>query len=119
MCEQKSLYLRSSFLQVHPDYKQGYNARKVISEVYASFVLQCSPCHGIYLLHKKSMKYSGHRKLLCGLSKLSKLNAFIFLGYETNTDASFLVYKFRPERTDFKFNKYAEYTLLQLTFLTL
>ena len=47
---------------------QGYNARKVISEVYASFVLQCSPCHGIYLLHKKSMKYSGHRKLLCELS---------------------------------------------------
>ena len=26
---------------------------------------------------KKSMKYSGHRKLLCELSKLSKLNAFI------------------------------------------
>ena len=25
---------------------------------------------------KKSMKYSGHRKLLCELSKLSKFNAF-------------------------------------------
>jgi len=24
------------------DFKQGYNARKVISEVYASFVLQCT-----------------------------------------------------------------------------
>jgi len=31
--------------------------------------------------HKKSMKYSGHRKLLCKLSKFSKLNAFILLGY--------------------------------------
>ena len=29
----------------------------------------------IHLSHKKSMKYSGHRKLLCELSKLSKLNA--------------------------------------------
>ena len=44
------------------------------------------------------MKYSGHRKLLCELSKLSKLNAFNLLGYQTNTDASNLVYKFRPER---------------------
>ena len=30
---------------------------------------------------KKSMKYSGHRKLLRELSKLSKFNAFILLGY--------------------------------------
>ena len=51
------------------------------------------------------MKYSGHKKLLCELSKLSKLNAFILLGYQTNTDASILVYKFRPERTGF--NMYA------------
>ena len=35
----------------------------------------------------------------------------------TNTEASILVYKFRPERTDF--NMYAEYTQLQLTFLAL
>ena len=41
------------------------------------------------------MKYSGRKKLLCELSKL-------------NTDASILVYKFRPERTGF--NMYAEYT---------
>ena len=34
-----------------------------------------------------------------------------------NTDASILVYKFRPERTGFYM--YAEYTKLQLTFLTL
>ena len=26
---------------INDRYKQGYNARKVISEVYASFVLQC------------------------------------------------------------------------------
>ena len=51
------------------------------------------------------MKYSGHRKLLCESSKLSKLNAFIILRYKTNTDASILVYKFRPERTGF--NMYA------------
>ena len=30
---------------------------------------------------KKSMKYSGHRKLLSELSKLSKFNAFNLLGY--------------------------------------
>ena len=30
--------------------------------------------------NKKSMKYSGHRKLLCELSKLSKFNAFNLLG---------------------------------------
>ena len=62
------------------------------------------------------MKYSEHRKLLCELSKLSKLNAFILFGYQKNTDAP-IVYKHRPERTGF--NMYAEYTQLQLTFLTL
>ena len=34
-----------------------------------------------------------------------------------NTDASVLVYKFRPKRTGF--NVYAEYTRPQLTFLAL
>ena len=34
-----------------------------------------------------------------------------------NTDASILVYKFRPERTGF--NMYAKYTRPQLTFLAL
>ena len=29
---------------------------------------------------KKSIKYSGHRKLLCELSKLSKFNSFDLLG---------------------------------------
>ena len=63
------------------------------------------------------MKYSGHRKLLCEFLKLSKLNAFIFLGYQTNSDTSILVYKFRPERTGF--NMYAENPQQQLTFLAL
>ena len=49
----------------------------------------------------KSMKYSGHRKLLCELSKLS----------------SILVYKFSPERTGF--HMYAQYTQLQFNFLAL
>ena len=63
------------------------------------------------------MTYSGHRKLLCELSKLSKFNAFNLLGYYTNTDASILVYKFRPERTGF--NMYTVYTQLQLSNLAL
>ena len=63
------------------------------------------------------MKYSGHRKLLCELSKLSKFNAFNLLGYLTNTDASIIVYKFPPKRTGF--NMYTEYTQPQLTFLAL
>ena len=63
---------------------------------------------------KKSMKYSGHRKLLC---ELSKFNAFKLLGYYRKTDASILVYKFRPQRTGF--NMCAEYTRPQLTFLAL
>ena len=63
------------------------------------------------------MKYSGHRKLLCELSKLSKFNAFNLLGYEKKTVASIIVYKFRLERTGF--NMYKEYTQPQLTFLAL
>ena len=58
------------------------------------------------------MKYSGHKKLLC---ELSKLNAFMLLGYSRNTNASILVYKHRPERTGF--NMYAEDTQQQSTFL--
>ena len=62
------------------------------------------------------MKYLGHRKLLCELSKLSEFNAFNLL-LTINNDATILVYKFRPERTGF--NMYPEYTQLQLTFLAL
>ena len=39
------------------------------------------PWHEIHLSHKKSLKYSGHRKLLCELWKLSNFNPFILLGY--------------------------------------
>ena len=66
---------------------------KFFSEVYASFVLQCTvlggnvntgrmskPDMGSIFHIKKSLKYSGHRKLLCELSKLSKFNAFNLLG---------------------------------------
>ena len=56
-------------------------------------------------------------KLLHEFSKLSTFNAFILLGYQTNTNASILVCKFRPERTGF--NMYAEYTQPKLTFLAL
>ena len=91
---------------------KNYYVKIVISEVYAFFVLQwlslgckvntkrmSQPDMGSIFHIKKSMKYSGYRKLLCEYSKLSKLNAFILLGYYTNIDASILVYKFRPERT--------------------
>jgi len=40
-------------------------------------------------------------------------------GYLTNTDASILIYKFRPKRTGFVVYDYAEYTQPQLTFLAL
>ena len=51
-------------------FRQGYNARKVISEVYASFVLggnvntrRMSQPDGSIFHIKKSMKYSDQRKL--------------------------------------------------------
>ena len=65
-------------------------------------------CHSLTwdpFSREKSLKYSGHREILCELSKVSKFNAFIILEY---THASILVYKHRPERTGF--NMYAENT---------
>ena len=32
-------------------------------------------CHGIHFSHKISMKYSGHRKLLCELTKFKALTS--------------------------------------------
>ena len=89
---------------------QGYNARKVISDVYASFVLQytvsVTAWHKIHLSHKNQWNI-----LVIG-------NYYVnYLGYETNTNASILVYKFNLERTGS--NMYAEYTQLQLTFRAL
>ena len=52
--------------------------------------------------------------------KIIKIKFFYsprILNKQKNTDASILVYKFRPERTGF--NMYAEYTQPQLTFLAL
>ena len=68
------------------------------------------------IIHIKTMKYSGHRKLLCELYQNFENSIFLTSSItKTNTDASFLVYKFGPERTGF--NMYAENTQQQLTFL--
>ena len=42
----KTMELRKEyiFLRGNNAFNQGYNARKGISEVYASFVLQCTVC---------------------------------------------------------------------------
>ena len=60
------------------------------------------------------MKYSGHRKLL---SELSKLSAFILLGYYTDTIASNLFLQLPPRENWFQYvrSEYAQ----QLTFLAL
>ena len=71
---------------------QGTNVRKVISEVHFLYCSVLSLGGKVNtrrmsqpdmesILIKLSMKYSGHRKLLCEFSKLSKLNAFLLLGY--------------------------------------
>ena len=65
-----------------------------LSEVYAFFVLQCTVFgrkskHKTDVTalkqnpfsHKKAMKYSGRKKLICEVSKLSKFNAFNLPGY--------------------------------------
>ena len=69
---------------------QGYNAREIyfrgIRIFCFFFETERTAWHGIHLLHKKSIKYSGHRKLLFELSKFNALN---HLGYWTNTDAYF------------------------------
>ena len=79
---------------------QGYNARKVISEVIASFVLQCTvslggnvntrrmskPDMGSIIQIKNQWNILVRKLLICELSKLSKFNAFNLLGYQTNTN---------------------------------
>ena len=56
---------------------QGCKARKVISEVYTSLVLQTDveARHGIHHSHKKSIKYSGHRKLYVNYQNLMLLTS--------------------------------------------
>ena len=75
--------MHSAYCKITP--YQGYNARKVISEVYTSFVLggkvrrMSTPEMGS-IFHKKINKYSVHKKVLCELSTLSKLDAFNLFG---------------------------------------
>ena len=57
------------------------------------------------------MKYSGQRKL-------SKLNPYILHEYYTNTDSSILVYKFRPERTDFIYVRRVYATAINIPCIT-
>ena len=65
--------------------------------------LYCSK-HNMDICHSlKWNPFSGYRKLLCEFSKLSKLNAFILLGYYTNTDASILVYKIPAKESWFQY----------------
>ena len=69
---------------------QDTNARKVISEVYAFFVLQCSVLSLGGKLNTRRMSQPAmesiftkivYEILQCEISKLPKLNALILLGY--------------------------------------
>ena len=111
---------------------QGYNARKVILEVYASIVLQCTVSAGNVNTRRMSKPAMGsifHIKnqwniLVIGnyYANYQNYQNLMFL-YSTdtkrtlNTDASIIVCKIRPARTGF--NMYTEHTQLQLTFLAL
>ena len=66
---------------------------------------------------KKSMKYSGHRKLLCELSKLSKFNAFLTVWDTKQTLMHLFLFTNSAQRE--LVSMYAEYTRPQLTFLAL
>ena len=120
----------SSILQVlmNDKFSQGFNARKVISEVYASFVLQCTVSTGGNVntrrMSKPDMGSIFHLNnqwniLVIGNYYVNYQNYqyLMLLTSSDNTDASILVYKFRPERTGF--NMYAENSELKLTFLAL
>ena len=63
------------------------------------------------------MKYSGHRKLLCELSKLSNLMLLTSSDTKRKLMHLFLFTNSAQKRTGF--NTYAEYTRPQLTFLAL
>ena len=63
------------------------------------------------------MKYSGYKKLLCEYQIITNKCFHPPWILELNTDAYFLVYNHRPERTGF--NMYAENTQQQFTFLAL
>ena len=75
------------------------------------FFQKCT--HLLYI--KKINEIFWSLETIVWIIKIIKFNAFNLLGYLTNTEASILVNKFRPERIDF--NMYAEYTRPQLFFL--
>ena len=94
---------------------QGSYARKVnCGRVFSVYILKpvlfgrkskhktdVPPWHGIHFHKNNLWNILDIGKLICEFSKLSKFNAFNHLGYQKNTDASILVYKFRPKRTGF------------------
>ena len=104
---------------------QGCNARKVISEVYASCVLQCNVSwrlckhktdveawHRIDLSNKKSMKYSGHRKLSCE-------NLMLLTSSDILNEHWCIYSCLRILPRESRFQNVRKYTQLQLTFLVL
>ena len=94
---------------------QGCNARKVNwCRVYSAYILK----DGSHIrLRHLSCVYITAQRQYTAVQKNPYTSEITFLALHPCTDASILVYKFRPKRTGF--NMYAEYTQLQLTFLAL
>ena len=94
---------------------QGCNARKVnCCRVYSADILK----DGSHIrLRHLSCVYITAQRQYTAVQKNPDTSEITFLALHPCTDASILVYKFRPKRTGF--NMYAEYTQLQLTFLAL
>ena len=76
-------------LDFFKDVRQGKLFQKCTHLLYCSLLSlggnvntsrMLQPDMGPIFFIKNSIKYSGHRKLLCKLSKLSKFNAFNLLG---------------------------------------
>jgi len=65
------------------------------------------------------MKYSGHRKLLCEISKLSKIKCFCPPRILDEHWCIYSCYQIPPRKNWFQYVRRAEYTQLQLTFLAL
>ena len=107
-------YVRILTLKLGDSPIQGTNARKVISEVYSYFVLQCTlferkskhntdvtAWHGIHFL-KNNLWHILVKGNYCVNYQNYQIKCFVPPRIlETNTDASIFVYKFRPERTGF------------------
>ena len=72
--------------------------------------------HGIHLSHKKPMKYSGRRKLLCELSKLS--NLMLLTSSDTKRTLMHLFLFTNSAEKELVSICKLEYTRPQLTFLS-